>query len=126
MSEPTASQGPLGSKSLEWINLALVGLGLLILAAAQKLDWLLAFALGGIFSGINLRLWRVIVAGLTGQKKLNRGLLAFLVVLKLGVLFGGLALVLIFLKPPLLPFLLGLSTLVMAIVVQGVWGMFKN
>ncbi|MCB1213950.1 MAG: ATP synthase subunit I [Deltaproteobacteria bacterium] len=126
MIQEDSKTSPLSSSLLEWINLSLVLLGLLLVLLKQDFAWFWAFFCGGLLSVLNLRLWRLLVAGLTGQRKFSKALLALLALLKLTLIFGGLALILWFLKPPLVPFLLGISTLVMAIVLQGVWGMIKG
>lgn len=126
MSQDQPPTKSFNSQFLEWLHLGLVLLGLLLVAAKQDLSWLWAFALGAFLNLLNLRLWSLLVAGLTGQKKISKAVLALLVFVKLGLLFGGLVLALLVLQAPLMPFLLGMSTLVAAIVLQGLWGVIKG
>jgi heme O synthase-like polyprenyltransferase len=75
---------------------------------------------------VNLRLLTLIVRGLTGQRKISKGKLVAQVVIKFGGVLGVLAFLMLVVRPAPLPFLLGLSTVVAAVVLEGVFGIFRR
>lgn len=112
-------------RRVEISNLLWVGLGLIWCHLTQTRQDLLSFALGGLLNIINFRLLIYLVVKLTSATKPKKTKLIFTVVFKFALMLGGLAFLL--LKVDLNPiyFLLGLSTIVVAIVLEGVWGLLR-
>ncbi len=119
-------QSPETARRLERNNLLLVVLGTAAFGFTQDFRQVLSFLAGGILTVVNLRLFRLIVAGLLGQKPTKKGRLIAQVVVKFLGVMGALAFLMLVLKPAPLPFLVGLSTLVIAIALEGIFGIFRQ
>ena len=124
--ESEAPTGAEGAARLERNNLLLVVLGTAAFAFTGELAKVLGFLAGGLLTVANLRLFRLIVAGLTGVKPVKRGKLVAQVLLKFFGLMAVLAFLMLVVKPAPLPFLLGLSTLVAAVAIEGLMGLLRS
>ncbi len=114
------------SQSLERNNLILVLVGTLVSCLFKKLGVTLSFVAGGMLTIINLRLLRLIVAALVGRRTLSKGKLVAQVLIKFVGMMGLLAVLMLVFRPVPIPFLLGLSTLVVAILIEGISGIFRS
>lgn len=129
MNQEVADDGPTGTEAaqrLERNNLLLVVLGTAAFAFTGELNQVLGFLAGGLVTVANLRLFRLIVAGLTGVKPVKKGKLLAQVLLKFFGLMAVLTFLMLVVKPAPLPFLLGLSTVVVAVVIEGVKGLLRS
>ncbi|HKX12006.1 MAG TPA: ATP synthase subunit I [bacterium] len=129
MNQEVADHGPTGSEAtqrLERNNLLLVVLGTAAFAFTGELRPVLGFLAGGLVTVANLRLFRLIVAGLTGVKPVKKSKLLAQVFLKLFGLMAVLVFLMVVVKPAPVPFLLGLSTVVVAVVIEGVMGLLRS
>jgi hypothetical protein len=115
-----------GVRRMEVVNLLLVlaGTGIFFFFREGREVW--SFLAGGLLNVVNLRLLTLIVRGLTGQRKISKGKLVAQVVIKFGGVLGVLAFLMLVVRPAPLPFLLGLSTVVAAVVLEGVFGIFRR
>jgi ATP synthase I subunit len=113
-------------RRLERNNLILVLLGTIVSCYFQNARLTLSFLAGGTMTVVNLRLIRLIVAALTGEKTPSKGKLVAQVLLKFAGMIGVLAFVMLVLRPAPIPFLLGLSTIVVAIMIEGILGVFRS
>ena len=120
-----ASEGD-SSRSLERNNLILVLLGTLASCFFKKIEISLSFFAGGAFTILNLRLLRMIVAALVGKKAISKGKLIAQVLVKFFGMMALLAFLMLVVKPLPIPFLLGLSTLVVSVVLEGILGIFRS
>jgi hypothetical protein len=113
-------------RRLEWVNLILVLAGGAV--TWRWSDWALtwSFFAGGLLTVINLRLLRMIVHSLTRPQGVKKWKLVLQVALKYLGGLGALAAVMLLLHPRPVPFLLGLSTIVAAVLLEGVLGIFRN
>jgi len=111
---------------LERNNLLLVVLGTAAFGFSGELGLVLGFLAGGLLTVANLRLFRLIVTGLTGLKPVKKSRLIAQVLLKFFGVMGVLAFLMLVVKPPPLPFLLGLSTVVVAVVIEGIMGLMRS
>ncbi|HKY62041.1 MAG TPA: ATP synthase subunit I [bacterium] len=129
MNEEVADDGPTGSRGahrLERNNLLLVVVGTAAFAFTGDLRQVLGFLAGGLVTVANLRLFRLIVAGLTGIKQVTKGKLLAQVLLKFFGLIAVLAFLMLVVKPAPIPFLLGLSTVVLAVAIEGLLGLLRS
>lgn len=133
VSEEAASAEPddriTGSEAaarLERNNLLLVVLGTAAFGFSGSLNQVLGFLAGGLVTVANLRLFRLIVTGLTGAKAVRKSKLLAQVFLKFFGLMAVLTFLMLVVKPPPIPFLLGLSTVVVAIVIEGLMGLLRS
>lgn len=115
-----------GARRLEWINLILVVAGGAVTWIWQ--DWPLtwSFFAGGLLTALNLRLLRLIVRSLTKPQGVKKWKLVAQVVLKYLGGLGALAVIMLVFHPRPVPFLLGLSTIVAAVIVEGIFGVFRS
>jgi hypothetical protein len=115
-----------GAKRLEWINLILVLAGGAVTLIWQ--DWPLtwSFLAGGLLTTLNLRLLRLIVRSLTRPQGVKKWKLVAQVVVKYLGGLGALAVIMLVFHPRPVPFLLGLSTIVAAVVAEGIVGVFRS
>jgi hypothetical protein len=115
-----------GARRLEWINLILVltGGAVTFLWKDWPLTW--SFFSGGLLTALNLRLLTLIVRSLTRPQGVKKWKLIAQVVLKYLGGLGALAVIMLVFHPLPVPFLLGLSTIVVAVVVEGVLGVFRS
>jgi len=111
---------------LERNNLLLVVLGTAAFGFTGDFRQVLSFLAGGILTVANLRMFRVIVAGMVGQRKTKKSRLIAQVIFKFLGLMAAVAVLMLVVKPAPLPFLLGLSTLVVAITLEGIYGVFRS
>jgi hypothetical protein len=118
--------GAEGAGRLERNNLLLVVLGTAIFGIAGDLGQVLGFLAGGLITVANLRLYCLIVTALTGLKPVKKGKLIAQVMLKFFGLMGVLTFLMLVVKPAPLPFLLGLSTIVVAVVIEGLMGLLRS
>ncbi|HCU23508.1 MAG TPA: hypothetical protein DF383_00710 [Deltaproteobacteria bacterium] len=116
-SDPEAERG---SRRLERNNLLLVVLGSVAFSFTGDFRKVLSFLAGGLITVVNLRLFRLIVAGMTGLRQTKRSRLIVQVVLKFFGMLGVLAFLMLVLKPAPIALLLGLSTLVVAVTLEGI------
>ncbi len=124
--ETEGEAASLQAGSLERNNLILVILGALVSVYWQDRTLTLSFLAGGILSVVNLRMLRLIVGNLTGPERISKVKLVMQVLIKyLGVL-GALAFLLLVLHPQPVALLIGLSTVVAAILVEGLLGIFRH
>ena len=121
-----AETAPESAQHLERNNLLLVVLGTAAYGFTGDFRQVLSFLAGGILTVINLRLYRLIVANLLGGKPVKKGRLIAQVVVKFVGVIGILAFLMLVLKPVPLPFLFGLSTVVVAITFEGIFGLFRQ
>jgi len=119
-------ESPEDGRRLERNNLLLVVLGTAAFGFTQDFRQVLSFLAGGILTVANLRLYRLIVAGLLGGKPTRKGKLIAQVIVKFVGVMGSLAVIMLVLHPAPVPFLLGLSTLVVAIALEGIVGIFRQ
>ena len=117
---------PEAAGHLERNNLLLVVLGTAAFGFTQDFRQVLSFLAGGILTVVNLRLFRLIVAGMLGGKVTHKGRLIAQVVLKFFGVMGALAFLMLVVKPAPVPFLVGLSTIVIAITLEGIFGIFRQ
>lgn len=118
--------GAVAAARLERNNLLLVVLGTAAFGFSGTLNQVLGFLAGGLLTVANLRLFRLIVTGLTGEKPVAKGKLLAQVFLKFFGLMAVLTFLMLVVKPPPIPFLLGLSTIVVTIVIEGVMGLLRS
>ena len=118
-------QDSAGARRLEWINLILVAAGTLATSAWKSWPLTWSFLAGGLLTVLNFRLLRMIVRSLT-RPQVKKGKLVAQVVLKYLGGLGALAVIMLVFHPKPIPFLLGLSTVVIAVVVEGVLGIFRS
>lgn len=111
---------------LERNNLLLVIFGTLVSVYWQDRALTLSFLAGGILSVLNLRMLRVIVANLTRPEGIPKGKLILQVLLKYLGLLGALAFLFLVLEPQPIAVLMGLSTIVVATLLEGLLGIFRN
>ncbi len=126
--EKSAEAEDLGDRSrvleiYQWITVAL---GTLASVAWQDRALTLSFLGGGLLAGVNFHLLRKIVLALTGGHQVSRRRLLAQILLKLLGGVGALAMVLVFLRPHPVAFLLGLSTVVVVLILEGVLGLFRT
>jgi len=114
------------ARSLERNNLILVGLGTIAMGILFDQRHLWSFLAGGVFTVLNLRFLRMIVKGLTSEKKPSKGKMGAQIAVKYGGMLGFLAFLMLVVKPESVPFLLGLSTVVVAIALEGLIGLFRS
>ena len=129
MNQELVEDGPSSSETaqrLERNNLLLVVLGTAAFAFTGDFRQVLGFLAGGLLTVANLRLFRLIVAGLTGVKPVKKGKLVAQIMLKFFGLMAVLAFLMLVVKPPPVPFLLGLSTVVLAVVIEGLMGLLRS
>lgn len=117
---------PEAARHLERNNLLLVVLGTAAFGFTEDFGQVLSFLAGGILTVVNLRLFRLIVAGMVGGKTTKRRKLVAQVFLKFFGVMGALAFLMLWVKPAPVPFLLGLSTVVIAITLEGIFGIFRQ
>ena len=110
--------GSEGAARLERNNLLLVVLGTAAFGFSGDFRQVWSFLAGGLLTVANLRLYRLIVIGLTGLEPVKKSKLLSQVLLKFFGLIGALAFLMLVVKPAPLPFLLGLSTLVLAVIIE--------
>lgn len=122
----TVEADPEAGRHLERNNLLLVVLGTAAFGFTQDFGQVLSFLAGGILTVVNLRLFRLIVAGMVGGKATKKGKLIAQVILKFFGVMGALAVLMLWVKPVPVPFLLGLSTVVIAITLEGIFGIFRQ
>lgn len=111
---------------LERNNLLLVIIGTLASVYWQDRALTLSFLAGGILSVLNLRMLRVIVGNLTRPEGIPKGKLILQVLLKYLGLLGALAFLFLVLEPQPIAVLMGLSTIVVATLLEGLLGIFRN
>lgn len=113
-------------RALERNNLILVLLG--SLGSFYFRDWAVtwSFFAGGALTVINLHLLRRIVISLVGTKQVSRGKLVAQVLAKFLGGLGALAVIMLVFHPRPIAFLLGLSTIVLAIFFEGLLGIFRS
>jgi len=114
------------SGALERNNLILVIVGTLVSVYFQDRALTLSFLAGGLLNVLNFRLLRMIVRNLTGSKGISRGKLVAQVVVKFLGGLGALAVIMLIFHPQPVPFLVGLSTIVATIVLEGFIGIFRK
>ena len=112
--------------NLERNNLILVLLGTLGTCYFQSAALTLSFLAGGAITVVNLRLIRLIVGALTGERVPSKGRLTLQILVKFVGMIGALAFMILVLHPQPVAFLLGLSTVVVAITYEGVAGLFRS
>jgi len=117
---------PGSSKEIETFNLVLVILGTLGSVYWQDRFLTLSFLAGGALTALNFRLLRMIVGNLLGPKKVAKGKLVAQVVIKFIGGLGALAAIMLWMKPQPIAFLLGLSTIVLAVTLEGLLGLLRN
>ncbi|MCE9624094.1 MAG: ATP synthase subunit I [Deltaproteobacteria bacterium] len=117
---------PEAARHLERNNLLLVVVGTAAFGFTQDFRQVLSFLAGGILTVVNLRLFRLIVAGMLGQKPTKKGRLIAQVIVKFFGLMAALTFLMLVVKPQPVPFLLGLSTVVVAITLEGIFGIFRS
>jgi ATP synthase I subunit len=115
-----------GAQRLEWINLILVVAGGAITLGWKSWPLTWSFLAGGLLTVVNFRLLRIIVRSLTRPQGIKKGKLVAQVILKYLGGLGALAVIMFVFHPRPAPFLFGLSTIVAAVVIEGVWGIFHN
>jgi heme O synthase-like polyprenyltransferase len=113
-------------RSLERNNLILALLGTLASVYFQDRAMTLSFAAGGALTVLNLRLWRLMVRTLTSPKRISRGKLIAQVIVKFAGGLGALAVIMLVFHPQPIAFLLGLSTVVLAVILEAVLGVFRE
>lgn len=116
------SSTPAG-KRLEISNLILVAIGSLGFALTKDLRMILSFLSGGAITIANLWLLRRIISGLLGENRPAKWKLAIQILLKFGGMLGIITALMFWTKPAPIPFILGLSTLVLAILLEGLLGL---
>lgn len=121
-----ATQPSLSAGALERNNLILVLLGILVSCYFKNVSLTLSFFAGGAITVVNLRLLRRIVGALTASKAPSKIRLTLQVLVKFFGMIGVLAFVILVIKPDSVAFLLGLSTIVIAISYEGVAGLFRS
>lgn len=126
VSAEAGESNPEAARHLERNNLLLVVLGTAAFGFTQDFRQVLSFLAGGILTVVNLRLFRLIVAGMLGGKVTKKGRLIAQVVIKFFGVMGALAFLMLVVKPAPVPFLVGLSTIVMAITLEGIFGIFRQ
>lgn len=114
------------ARSLERNNLILVLLGTLASCFFQNAEITLSFLAGGALTVVNLRLIRLIVGALTGIKTPSKVRLTLQILVKFVGMMGALAFIMLVMHPAPVPFLLGLSTIVGAILIEGIAGLFRS
>lgn len=114
------------SRRIEIVNLLLVMAGTMSFFYAGDWRQVWSFLAGGLLNILNLRLLTMIVGGLTGQRKVTRRRLIAQALIKFGGMLGLLAFLMLVVRPDPVPFLLGLSTVVAAIVLEGIMGIFRR
>lgn len=119
-----ASDRPVST--LERNNLILVLVGTLASVYFQDRALTLSFFAGGFITIVNLRLLKLIVTNLTSGKKISQGKLLVQVIVKFFGSLGLLAVIMLVFEPNAIAFLLGLSTIVLAVILEGVLGAFRN
>lgn len=123
---PEAGETPDRTRRLEYFNWAVLVLGALVSVYWQNKAITLSFLAGAGLTAFNFRLLRHIVAALCGGRVTTKKKLVAQIVLKF---VGGLALLTILMvvfKPKPIPFLLGLSTIVIAIMVEAFSALFQT
>jgi len=114
------------SRRIEFINLMLFLVGSGWFFFYRDRAEALGFFLGGLINAVNLRLMISIIHGFTGGQAVSKKKLTAQVLIKFVGGLGALALILLKVKPPAVPFLLGLSTVVLAVLAEGVIGIFRR
>lgn len=117
---------PESKNHLERNNILLVVLGAMAFGMLRGFEETWSFLAGGVLTIINLRLLKLIVRGLTSGEPPSKGRMVGQVVVKFAGVLGLLAFLMIVVKPMPIPFLLGLSTLVVAISLEGIFGLFRK
>jgi hypothetical protein len=107
------------------INLFLVGIGAVLFGIFQGLPSLFSFLAGGLLTVANLWFLNRIVSKLTYEEDVSKGRLIAQVLIKYLGMIGAIAFLMLVIHPSAIPFLVGLSTLVLAIMVEGVRGIFN-
>ena len=119
-----AEKGP--SRRIEIVNLLLVLAGTMSFFYLRDWREVGSFLAGGLLNVANLRLLSLIVGGLTGQRMVSRRKLIAQALLKFGGVLGILAFLMLVVRPEPVAFLLGLSTVVAAIVIEGILGIARS
>jgi len=115
-----------GSKKLERNNLIVVLVGTLISVYWQDRAITLSFLAGGVLAAVNFRLLRLIVHNLIQPQGVSKGKIIAQVVIKFLGGLGALAVIMLVFHPEPLAFLLGLSTIVVVISAEGIFGLYRN
>lgn len=111
---------------IEACNLALVVVGSLASLYFWDPKISLGFFLGGLITVLNLRLLRWIVGGLTQDSQVNKAKLIGQILFKFFGMFAAVALVVLYLDVNAIALLVGVSTVVAAITLEGVQGLFRR
>jgi hypothetical protein len=114
------------SRRLEFSILLLVVAGTLLSLIWRDFTITWSFAIGGVLMLVNFRLLRMIVRSLVQPEKASKAKLVAQVVIKFFGGLGALAAIMLWLKPQPIAFLLGLSTLVVAMALEGLIGIFRQ
>lgn len=110
-------------RRLEINNLIIVALGTLGFGLTKDLRMVTSFLAGGLVTVANLWLLRRIITGLLGENRPAKWKLALQILLKFAGMLGIIGALMVWGKPLPIPFLLGLSTLVLTIVFEGLLGL---
>ncbi|MCP5468146.1 MAG: ATP synthase subunit I [Deltaproteobacteria bacterium] len=111
---------------IEWCNLVLLFSGTLASLYFWDFRISLGFFLGSLISTLNLRLLRWIVGGLTQDKSIAKSKLIAQILLKFFGMFAAIGLVVMYVDVHAIALLLGVSTVVLAIVLEGIQGLFRR
>jgi len=114
------------ARNLERNNLILVIAGAVAMGFFYNLRDVGSFLAGGCFTVVNLRLLRMIVKGLAAPERSSKGRMGLQIVVKYAGMLGLLAFLMLVVKPSSIPFLLGLSTVVVAVALEGLIGLFRR
>lgn len=125
MSTQAAVKSQDSSRRLELSILLLVVVGTAVSLLWRDVYVTWSFAIGGVLMLVNFRLLRMIVRSLVQPEKASKGKLVAQVVIKFFGGLGALAAIMLWLKPQPIAFLLGLSTLVVAMALEGLIGIFR-
>ncbi|MDX1386847.1 MAG: ATP synthase subunit I [bacterium] len=126
MPDQAVMKSPDSSRRLELSIVLLVVAGTLLslIWRDSYITW--SFAIGGVLMVVNFRLLRMIVKNLLNPEKVSKAKLVAQVVVKFLGGLGALAAIMLWLKPQPIAFLLGLSTLVVAMALEGLMGIFRQ
>ncbi len=111
-------------RRITWVNLILVGIGTVLFLLLRGIPFGLSFLVGGILTVGNLYFLGLIVSRLSQESYSKNKLIAQVLIKYLGMI-GVLAFLMLVIHPKVVPFLFGLSTLVVAITVEGIRGIFN-
>lgn len=114
------------TRRLEYFNAAIILLGALLSVYWQDRAITLSFLAGAALNVFNFRLLRRIVAALCGGKTTSKRKLVVQILLKFVGGLGLLTLLMVFFKPKPIAFLLGLSTIVLVVALEGVLALFRK